>query len=111
MMKRYGVQSVDRKTLDAWRKDANRTTFLFDVRDEREYAGGHVPGALSIAGGPLVQTADAWMGGRGARGAPLIDGELHALGIDEARHVGAAGSRERDGGGTSARHEDRTLGA
>lgn len=67
MKNRYGVQSVDRKTLDAWRQDANRTTFLFDVRDEREYSDGHVPGALSIAGGQLVQTTDEWMGVRGAR--------------------------------------------
>ncbi len=67
MTSRYGVKSVDRKTLDAWREDANRTTFLFDVRDEREYPDGHVPGALSIAGGQLVQTTDEWMGVRGAR--------------------------------------------
>ena len=50
---RYGVRSVDRKTLESWRHDANRTTFLFDVRDAREYADNHVPGALSIAGGQL----------------------------------------------------------
>jgi|FEC22Drversion2_1045045.scaffolds.fasta_scaffold01538_2 rhodanese-related sulfurtransferase len=67
MRKRFGVKSVDRKTLDAWRKDAGRTIFLFDVRDEREYPDGHVPGALSIAGGQLVQTTDEWMGVRGAR--------------------------------------------
>jgi rhodanese-related sulfurtransferase len=67
MRRRFGVKSVDRKTLDAWRKDTNRTTFLFDVRDEREYPDGHVPGALSIAGGQLVQTTDEWMGVRGAR--------------------------------------------
>lgn len=67
MTSRYGVKSVDRKTLDAWREDANRTTFLFDVRDEREYPDGHVPGALSTAGGQLVQTTDEWMGVRGAR--------------------------------------------
>ncbi|WP_395711101.1 rhodanese-like domain-containing protein [Reyranella sp.] len=67
MKNRYGVGSVDRKTLDAWRQDGNRTTFLFDVRDGREYADGHVPGALSIAGGQLVQTTDEWMGVRGAR--------------------------------------------
>lgn len=67
MNDRYGVKSVDRKTLEAWRQDTGRTTFLFDVRDEREFADGHVPGALSIAGGQLVQTADEWMGVRGAR--------------------------------------------
>lgn len=67
MKSRYDVRTVDRKTLDTWREDPNRTTFLFDVRDEREFAGGHVPGALSIAGGQLVQTTDEWMGVRGAR--------------------------------------------
>ncbi|MFO1162473.1 MAG: rhodanese-like domain-containing protein [Reyranellaceae bacterium] len=67
MKNRYGVQSVDRKTLESWRQDADRTTFLFDVRDQREHSDGHVPGALSIAGGQLVQTTDEWMGVRGAR--------------------------------------------
>ncbi|MFO1081266.1 MAG: rhodanese-like domain-containing protein [Reyranellaceae bacterium] len=67
LRKRYGVPTVDRATLDAWRQDQSRTTFLFDVRDESEFAGGHVPGALSIAGGQLVQTTDEWMGVRGAR--------------------------------------------
>jgi len=65
--RRYNIPTVDRKTLDGWRADASRTTYLFDVRDEREYADGHVPGALSIAGGQLVQTTDEWMGVRGAR--------------------------------------------
>ena len=65
--RRYNIPIVDRKTLDGWRTDAGRTTYVFDVRDEREYPEGHVPGALSIAGGQLVQTTDEWIGVRGAR--------------------------------------------
>ena len=65
--RRYNIPVVNRKTLDGWRADASRTTYLFDVRDEREYSDGHVPGALSIAGGQLVQTTDEWIGVRGAR--------------------------------------------
>lgn len=67
MRKRYGVGTVDRKTMEEWRKDTSRTTYVFDVRDEREYPNGHVPGAAPIAGGQLVQTTDEWMGARGAR--------------------------------------------
>jgi len=35
-----GVERIDRKTLDAWRADAERTLYVFDVRDPAEYEGG-----------------------------------------------------------------------
>ena len=65
---RYGVKTVDRATLESWRAEAGeRTLYVFDVRDPSEYAAGHVPDAISAPGGQLVQSADAWMGTRGAR--------------------------------------------
>lgn len=65
---RYGVKTVDRATLDQWRTETDqRTLYVFDVRDPSEYDSGHLPGAISAPGGQLVQSADAWMGTRGAR--------------------------------------------
>lgn len=65
---RYGVQSVDRATLAQWQAETDdRTLYIFDIRDPSEYEKGHFPGAISAPGGQLVQSADAWMGTRGAR--------------------------------------------
>ena len=35
--RRFGVTRVDRATVERWRKDAARTTYVFDVRDPAEY--------------------------------------------------------------------------
>ncbi len=65
---RYGVKKIDTATLEAWRSESEeRSLYLFDVRDPSEYNAGHLPGAISAPGGQLVQSADAWMGTRGAR--------------------------------------------
>lgn len=65
---RYGVKTIDRATLDAWRAETDaRTLYVFDVRDASEYAAGHLPGAISAPGGQLVQGTDNWMATRGAR--------------------------------------------
>ncbi len=62
-----GVARIDRPTLEAWRQDAGRTVYLFDVRDPAEYAAGHVAGAVSAPGGQLVQATDQYVGTLGAR--------------------------------------------
>ncbi len=65
---RYKVKTIDRATLAAWQSEtADRTLYVFDVRDASEYAAGHMPGAISAPGGQLVQGTDNWMGTRGAR--------------------------------------------
>jgi rhodanese-related sulfurtransferase len=64
---KFGVTRIDRATLEAWRQDETRTTYLFDVRDPDEYARGHLPGALSAPGGQLVQATDSYAGTLGAR--------------------------------------------
>ena len=60
--KKFNVARIDRATLDAWRADATRTTYVFDVRDPAEYLAGHLPGALSAPGGQLVQATDHYAG-------------------------------------------------
>jgi rhodanese-related sulfurtransferase len=62
MLKRFDVSSVDAATLETWRADDSRTTFLLDVRAEDEFLAGHLPGSVHAPGGQLVQATDQWCG-------------------------------------------------
>jgi rhodanese-related sulfurtransferase len=77
--RKYGVERIDRATLDSWRGDHSRTTYLFDVRDPEEYVAGHLPGAVSAPGGQLVQATDIYAGTLGARIVVADDKEVRAL--------------------------------
>src|SRR6185437_7993363 len=77
--RKFGVTRVDRATVDAWRKDDTRTTYLFDVRDPAEYKAGHLPGAISAPGGQLVQATDIYAGVLGARIVVCDDKEARPL--------------------------------
>jgi rhodanese-related sulfurtransferase len=76
---RWGVARVDRATVENWRKDLTRTTYLFDVRDPAEYQAGHLPGAISAPGGQLVQATDFYAGVLGARIVCCDDKQARAL--------------------------------
>ncbi len=73
-----GVKRIDRATFEAWRKDGERTLYLFDVRDPPEYEAGHVAGAISAPGGQLVQATDQYVGTLGARIVLVDDAEVRA---------------------------------
>ncbi len=75
---RCGVERIDRNTLDAWRADAERTLYVFDVRGPAEYEAGHFPGAISAPGGQLVQATDQYVGTLGARIVLVDDAEVRA---------------------------------
>jgi rhodanese-related sulfurtransferase len=78
--KRFGITHIDRATLERWRAESGeRTLYLFDVRDPREYEAGHVPGALSAPGGQLVQATDQYAGTLGARIVLVDDAEVRAV--------------------------------
>jgi len=78
--KRFGVVRIDRATLERWRaQSGERTLYLFDVRDPREYDAGHVAGALSAPGGQLVQATDQYVGTLGARIVLVDDREVRAV--------------------------------
>jgi rhodanese-related sulfurtransferase len=64
---RFEVPSIDLATFAAWRGDAGRTTYLFDVRPADEFAAGHLPSAVWIPGGQLVQSLDVWAATRRGR--------------------------------------------
>ena len=82
--RKFAVERIDRATLERWRADDARTTYVFDVRDPAEYEAGHLPGALSAPGGQLVQATDAI-----------------------CRHAASAHRAERRQGG--ARADDRVM--
>jgi rhodanese-related sulfurtransferase len=76
---KFGVTRIDRATLDRFRADDTRTTYVFDVRDPAEYEAGHLPGALPAPGGQLVQATDLYAGTLGARIVLCDDKEVRAL--------------------------------
>jgi rhodanese-related sulfurtransferase len=76
---RFGVTRVDRTTVEQWRRDAARTTYVFDVRDPAEYKAGHYPDAISSPGGQLVQATDIYAGVLSARIVLSDDKEVRAL--------------------------------
>jgi rhodanese-related sulfurtransferase len=77
--RKFGVARTDRATVEAWRKDESRTTYVFDVRDPVEYLAGHFPGAIPAPGGQLVQATDIYAGTLGARIVVSDDKEVRAL--------------------------------
>jgi rhodanese-related sulfurtransferase len=64
---RFALERIDHARLAEWRADPARTTYVFDVRSPAEYRRGHLPYAVSIQGGQLLQTLDQWAAVRHAR--------------------------------------------
>ncbi|MDA3038703.1 MAG: rhodanese-like domain-containing protein [Actinomycetota bacterium] len=58
---RFGVRSVPWETVDRWRSDLSRTTYLLDVRTTQEFATGHLPGSRNAPGGQLVQATGEYV--------------------------------------------------
>lgn len=79
MAKRWNVQLVPARHLNAWAREEQRTTYIFDVRSEDEFAAGHVDGAVNAPGGQLLQSTDTWAAVRGARIVLVDDNELRAV--------------------------------
>jgi rhodanese-related sulfurtransferase len=77
--RRFGIERIDRATLERWRAEQSRTTYVFDVRDPAEYEAGHVPGAISAPGGQLVQATDQYAGTLQARIVLCDDNEVRAV--------------------------------
>ena len=91
LMARHGAGRVDAATLDAWLREAHRTTFLLDVRTPEEFNAGSIRGAVHAPGGQLIQATDQWVGIRNARivlidsegvRAPVVASWLKQLGCD-----------------------------
>jgi rhodanese-related sulfurtransferase len=111
---RCGIAAIEPARLEEFRREADRTLYLFDVRTPEEYEAGHLPGARSAPGGQLVQATDAYVGTRGAR-LVLVDGEsvrapmtaswLRQMGWDEVYVI----EQEAAGAATVAGAEERHV--
>src|SRR5258707_9190426 len=82
--RRLRIARIDCATLARWRADETRTLYLFDVRDPREYAAGHVAGALSAPRGQLLQATHQYVGTLRAPIAPVDPAGVRA-GLTAAR--------------------------
>jgi rhodanese-related sulfurtransferase len=76
--RRFSIQFASRKELKKKQGEADRTTYVFDVRSPEEYAAGHLPGSISAPGGQLVQETDSYAAVRNARIALVDDHGVRA---------------------------------
>nr|WP_306267077.1 rhodanese-like domain-containing protein [Pararhizobium sp. IMCC3301] len=67
LQEKYGLQTIENETAQAWLRDPAMTTYLFDVRTREEYDAGHAPRARFAPGGQLVQATDEQLAVRNAR--------------------------------------------
>ena len=68
LARRFGIAPLSADALEAFRADATRRTlYLFDIRTEREFDAGHLPGSRHVPGGQLVQNTDRFIGTRQGR--------------------------------------------
>lgn len=63
----YGLRRITNVEAQEWLADSTRSTYLFDVRSEIEFADGHAMNARSAPGGQLVQATDEQLAVRNAR--------------------------------------------
>jgi rhodanese-related sulfurtransferase len=73
LMERFSIRTVTAGQVEAWLKEADRSTYLCDVRTPEEFKTGSIPGSAHAPGGQLIQATDQWVGVRNAR-IVLIDG-------------------------------------
>jgi rhodanese-related sulfurtransferase len=73
-----GARFVAPDEVQAWLTGGTRTTFLFDVRTDQEFAASGVVGFIHAPGGQLIQATDQWVGVKGARIVVLDREEVRA---------------------------------
>jgi rhodanese-related sulfurtransferase len=74
----WGIPWIDPAGVEELWADADRTTYVFDVRSAEEFAAGHFPAAVHAPGGQLAQATDQWIAVRRARVALCDDTGLRA---------------------------------
>jgi len=86
---KHNATAVQNAQVEAWLREPDRTTFIFDVRTPEEFAANGAPATVHAPGGQLLQATDQWVGVRGARivvvdddgiRAPIIAGWLRQQG-------------------------------
>ncbi len=77
--RRFKVSTITQEALERLRADDARSLYILDVRDDREYAAGHLADSLSAPGGQLVQATDTYVATRNARLVLVDDTEVRAM--------------------------------
>ena len=67
IIEQNSLDLISPDTLSKWQEQAERTTYLIDVRTQEEYRTSHISGARHAPGGQLIQATDEYVGVRGAR--------------------------------------------
>lgn len=58
LAERAGLPRIGIDTLDQWRGEGDRTTYVFDVRSDEEFAVGHLAGSRNAPEGSIVMGPD-----------------------------------------------------
>ena len=67
LITRLALPQISSELLEKWEQNPKRTTYIFDVRTEEEFAACHWPRARHAPGGQLVQATDRYLAVRNAR--------------------------------------------
>ncbi len=73
-----GITRIDRDTLAHWQSDTDRTTYLFDVRTQREFETGHLPGSRCAPEGRLPMSPEHYWATLNARYVLIDDDTVRA---------------------------------
>lgn len=79
LAERWNVVFTRAADVNAWGRDEGRTTYVFDVRSDIEFAADHLDCAVNAPGGQLIQSTDVWAAVRGARIVLVDDNEMRAV--------------------------------
>ncbi len=89
LLERHDIARVGAAEVSAWQGEAERTTYLFDLRTPEEAQADPAPAFLPALSGQLVQATDQWVGVRHARLVLLDDlGLRGAIAAFWLRHLG-----------------------
>lgn len=67
LSERAGIARISPRDLEAWRRETDRTTYVFDVRGAGEYRDGHLPGAVNAPSGSLIMSFERYFATLNAR--------------------------------------------
>jgi len=78
LLVRLDIPLVTLTTVNEWQRQAERTTYLVDVRSAKEFAAGHLSGAINAPDGAVVMSPQTYMATLNARVVLVDDDTVRA---------------------------------